>query len=1418
MVRTVKSKEVIKSIKAIFFILLVVMSFSFLAIAGNFGTSGQANLNISDEVESQSTHYTKCLGPDSNYCSRKSKSSYNLYDVIFYSNFTNTTNTVINASNGDGNCMIRFNESGSFSSFINMTFNLSNQRFEYNGTFGNKGILYYQINCTSAFGNITLLDNFTLLNTPPQIYSAGGFVDFNIDEIQNDFLTCTEDTLCTYNFSLNVTEDDLNDVLTFSYVQNSNTTLTNFTLNSSTGMIIINITRNINAGQGKSVQLGVTDDAFASSGATLNVNINAVNDAPYFLNLNNSNMTWAQGAFNYLIMVADEENDKPYSFNISFLNCTVAEWSTRNCSTLAGRMLFNTSQYVFNGTDGFINISFDPDRNDVGNYTINFTVRDYNNSVTPYNASFSQVVNFEVINVNSPPNVTYNCNNENSTQEDSWFSCRINVSDIDETKNLTITVDNIGSASVDFFRFNNSLTTITQSVNITTGYNTSFLANFTTDDTDVGNWLIRFTITDTSSATNLSYINFSVRNINDSVNLIDASVPGVIYTSSIMQNYYINASDDDLLIPATQKAETYTESHTFNSNTSWFVYNTSGFNQGENFSTARFSIYPAIAGIGYHYVNISVSDANNYSRDSYILFLNITNNTAPVWGSVNTTYHLIEDNNFYINLSASVSDIDLDTIIFNYTINNLNTTSFVSFVNGFNATFGIINMTLIDTDVGYHNVTINAIDVGKNSYSPLTFYFYVNNTHDNPYLKYFSCNSGCTPLGNIAGRLNITQGDSASLDLSVQDNDFKINTSQKLAFYNENLSVTLNISGPNRNLLSFTFTGLFNGNESIFGSVFSPNQSDIGYYNITINVSDASNRSSFIAFNLSILENQEPPIIGDIPNFNFSIYQNFSYDVYSNDSEDIDDSSGNLTYVINNLSAGGDFLSINRTSGVIVNSSSLILKGGIWTFNVTVNDSTGRNDSTTFTLYIFDSPILLYNFSSFNMYESQNFTFNFTANHSVGTLLNYGLYINGVLRNVSQGPGNASDYYLNFTSNFTDETTCIGIANLTLNISNQFLSYTQTWNLTINHTNYPLEFYDVIGSGNPLTVSITNAQNLTMSDYFRDVDANDACYNQTIGFKENFINGTAPTVTVFNWTNATSGVVRFSSASAVTANYTITAFEYNDSSYANVTRNVTSNNFTVTITSEVVTVPDPTPSPSSGGSSGTSASNVQYKPISLRIIVPDPISSGNKERIVIPITLENDGTLNLNNISIFANVALNGNLSDAIKVSLSQNRFSLLRINESVNFTLVAEVDTEVEGLYEINIYANVSNPKYADSSKIFINVKEGSSFEEKVVFTEELIVSNPECAEIQEIIDEAKADYQNSNYEEAQRKIDIAITSCKNAISQKPSPVIREVLRRFGINDYILISIAVALSIAFLYYFYKRFMLSRAIKIEDDI
>jgi hypothetical protein len=625
------------------FLFIVVALFLFQSDTG-FATSSTNATNTSvviwDDTDIGNDKYT--IG---NHADKTDDSSWNTF---FYANYTkNDTYQIIN--DNDGNCTIRIDENnnGSLTIWVNMSFNSTANLWVYNRSFTAKGLLDWEVNCTTTLADYETVniseETVKITNTEPWIPGESfGWI--------NDGFPCEEETIYYYNFSGNCSEDDLNDILVYNITYINSINPINypwFSINSSTGIIKINATTDSEAGD-YSLELEVRDTEIEGTGASqsditfLGVNITAVNDAPSFTSLP-TNAT--EGVLlNENVIVSDEENDEPFFYNLTFMdNCSLANWSTRTNCTL----------FSINETTG--NILFTPTNNDVGNYTINFTITDAGSP----NATNTTLGSFEVININNPPWFVYVCDDERNTTEDANHQCWINASDEDEIYNITF------ESNYSWFTFNNSQIIIT--MNVTGGNasaaNASALVEFTPNDTAVGNHSVKIDITDSAGSTNTTNISFFVNNTHDNP-LIPSFADQTCY-ANITCTKEVNASDDDLLIPLVGKT-VYNETLNISINSSLFSI-TKTYESTDGSSSivlGLINFIPTGSDQGIHVINISVTD-NSSLINSTTFTLTIGNNTPPVWNESKTyNFDLTEDENFFLNISNYTTDNDDDTISF----------------------------------------------------------------------------------------------------------------------------------------------------------------------------------------------------------------------------------------------------------------------------------------------------------------------------------------------------------------------------------------------------------------------------------------------------------------------------------------------------------------------------------------------------------------------------------------------------------------------------------------------------------------------------------------------------------------------------------------------------------------------------------
>ncbi len=687
------------------------------------------------------------------------------------------------------------------------------------------------------------------------------------------------------------------------------------------------------------------------------------------------------------------------------------------------------------------------------------------------------------------------------------------------------------------------------------------------------------------------------------------------------------------------------------------------------------SFIPSINDVGSYTINFSVMDNSSLGNKTSSVLVNFSVN-IPLWTTPLALEHILtEDEEFYLNLSENVSSPE---------ITFSNNSGFYSFKLASN---GIINFTPMDRDVGYHEVEIIASDLLTSS--PKTFSFNVSNINDEPFISSLQAD-GASVTGS-----NMTTFENANVKiyLLVQDDDFLI---EQKNFYDENLTINLTIEG-NSTLFEFVFNSI-NGNEAMYTASFIPRDSDVGSYNISINVTDKNNSSAFFRFNLTILNRDyDTPVINyPLENYEFNLKENITSDLI------------------------------------------------------------------------------------------------FMVNHTVGDNLTYRFFINNVLKYTINYYGDGRNLTWRFTPNFTEET--YGLGDLTLIVLNPIfseLNNSRAWNLTINHTNAPVELIREIGDR---AAPYTYVFQIDLKDYFLDIDHEDSYYNQNVSFI--VLSNSSPSFisvsdVLEDWTFTLSSLI----SSPHKERLNITAYDLNETG-ENISW-VTSNNFIVEFI-EPTTIPVPTPTPSGGGGGSE-------KIISLKIIMPGRVSVYEHEKIDIPLSLENKGNTAFNGLTLSSSAFKDGNISKEVSTNLSKIYFKSLVPGKKEELNLSVFFDTDKIGDYEVLVNATSKEPRYTDWGKIHISLQRinESQIRELIIFTEEFIAKNPQCIEISEVVKEAEKLFENNDYANAKAKTEEALSSCRKSISQQSIP--KEKTRAFGVSLYLALTILLAFILGIAYYFLKR-------------
>ena len=802
--------------------------------------------------------------------------------------------------------------------------------------------------------------------------------------------------------------------------------------------------------------------------------------------------------------------------------------------------------------------------------------------------------------------------------------------------------------------------------------------NITNED-DAGDKNISLNVGDSSSLPVVGVLRVRINSSNDFPQFIDLT--NQTFNVGDLFEYIIEVSDEENNFP--------------------FVYNISMIQGGNLLDETVWSVIdnklnisftPVVEDVGSYLINISVMDNNTLGNATTSQIVNFTVN-SQLWNPGDFNYQYDEND---------LIEIELDNLVVSPGLSFNMSNPF----GNFEIKDNWINFTAEDVDVGEILIEITAND--SETSSPKIFNFTINNANDTTQVSGFRVDEGGTLTDSNIGTLQNVQ---TSLILDLIDDDFLITSEQKL-FYDENLEVITNLEGPNETLFDFE---LFTSSQElvVYRAIFTPLESDLGDYNLSINISDANNHSLISRqYNLTIISNPY-----DMPNITFPL-ENYEFNLKEN-----------------------------------VSSVDLL----------------------------------------------------FNVNHSVQDNLTYVFYIGGESVDVVlNGPGDNSNFVWDFIPDFNNETYG-NKTNLTLIVSNPLFSFNKTWNLTINHTNAPLEFIDNVDK---MEFDYETLQQVDLKYYFLDVDHFDENYLQNVSF--NITSNSNPSrITLSDvsedWT------VRLIASESVVFNETlqIIAYDLNMSNESQFLTSVSSNYFIVNITQpnvETIVVPQP----SSGGGSTI--------PVSLKIISPGEISVFEGEKIEIPIQLINSGKKSFNDLNLNVSALKDGKATNVLETKLDENYFKSLSPGQEKNLTLDVFFNTNKTGKYEILITAKSKSPRYTDWEKIYITLEaiNESTVKELIVFTEEFIAGNPQCIEITEIINDAQKLLQAGDYINAKLKTEQALDSCKNAISQVT--VVKSRIKYFQVSLYLVISILLALILGVIYYIYKRWKFTKLNKLSGNV
>jgi hypothetical protein len=180
------------------------------------------------------------------------------------------------------------------------------------------------------------------------------------------------------------------------------------------------------------------------------------------------------------------------------------------------------------------------------------------------------------------------------------------------------------------------------------------------------------------------------------------------------------------------------------------------------------------------------------------------------------------------------------------------------------------------------------------------------------------------------------------------------------------------------------------------------------------------------------------------------------------------------------------------------------------------------------------------------------------------------------------------------------------------------------------------------------------------------------------------------------------------------------------------------------------------------------------KPVPVKIIAPGVVNTYANKTISIPIILQNTWKEDIMGIGL-SGIALNASFANEQNITITFSRPYINILPMGAKAESVLEISNyRKEGPFEVTIYARVTEPEFTDSTNILISSLEqtsrGEEVKSKVTFAKDMLSQNPECRELNDLLDRAEATMLSGDYEEAMKLVDGVINGCKYLMQNEQS------------------------------------------------
>lgn len=1044
----------------------------------------------------------------------------------------------------------------------------------------------------------------------------------------------------------------------------------------------------------------------------------------------------------------------------------------------ANTTLFKIKAY--NSTAAIIN--FTPLEANIGMYYIKI------NATDPYNGFNSTVLSLNVTPVNDPPIFITNQSNYTLLEDHNSI---ILFTGWDE-ENATLTMWS-----------NNSLFNMTR-------YNkTTFRMNLTPIQKNVGNYTVNISLTDGYNNVSRLFF-FKILDVNDAP-IIIAFKPN---QTTIASNENVS-----LLFNITQVYDEENDTIIY----IWYL-------DGVNKSKSQYWTYtPGYCDSGKHNVSVRLIeqyDASKYwnANSSAYMYWNVTVNNVNRGPYLNLSIPSLkwpEDTNLINNLTLSNYFYDPDynecagsqRDNMTYKAYVYGTAYVQVIILGAKASFypfpdwnGIQKIYFAANDshniANSNNVTLNVTAVNDPPalrYIPAQHVkvgekviIYVNASDVDTNILTFAENSTYFNITRISGQLGLINFTALSYMVGNHTVHISVNDSQYWASQN----VLFSINGTNRppNITSIYPYGWPLANYTTFGFA----NRYLFSQATRINLSEFTT----ILFNVSATDPDNDPIYykwlldGKVKSTNSSWYFNIGYkdDGNRNLTLEVRDRLGNKDWFYWNVSVRN----INRkpTFGTKIYTEAADFQGGN-TYRLNISDEAitliKKNATAYYTKGTYTSPVIDFQKGPYSSLARPNLStirWNLTLPPGTSVIFQTKTSLDGSSWGnwspaLVDSTGSRIDYNYNFTQNVSPATWPTRYLQYRMNISTTNTASTPTVK----------DVKVVYNAANFLIVEGLSVSNwIDLEDYFSDPDNETLAYNAT-----DILNLNAVRLSIkqnhYVDVNPQSG---FSGA----ASFKFTAKDQDST-------NATASNIVSVIVKKHTTTTVTTPSTGGGGATRYIAVPKKElvnitKPVSLEIVLPKPFIFSSKLEIVAPIELVNKGNITLKRIGLYASTS-----EPDVSLEYETSFFNQLKPGDRTQTNLIMRLKQKKTNPFQINISAISQDPSFKDTAVISINpYPVTESVNETVRFVRDLLSTNPECLELNEMLTEANKAITDKKYDDAQKLLNNAIDACRYLISTRTKSIEQpaqlstiETLKRFVQDNQVELILVLAATLATVIY-----------------